>query len=820
MTRIACAAALLALALAASPSPADEAAEKALRSTDVQERLAAVRKLSLGDAPDAEDLLLVALGDRDGEVVVKACEALAAKATDKAVRPLAELSIQGWTRRIRLAAAAALGARAPEAGTKLVLNALKAKDDTIPSLGAEALAEIRHASAKDTLRGALRSRDPGLRRESARALGALRDPVLLKELEPLYLDLDVGVRAGAAEGMARTGSLSAIPMLLTELQSDRLLEIIERRVIGAARRLFWIHRNGDEAASMFKKVVDAYQNEKGGVVSARLARLLGSLARSLPPAPPAPPAEPAKEGETAAPERPARPPLEGPSIEEGEGPVGDAPAAVKALAEVGLVHKEPAARRAAVAALGRIGGAEALEHLKRAVSADEDERVRFHALRGWRRWRTAKDEEAFQIYCDRIRYDKSPLVREEAAVGLGEKGLEGAYDTLAAALKDKSWEVAVAAAVSMGKTRDPKAVEGLSGLLSQKDWKLRGAAAAGIGWSRAKAGLPVLVGLLTDPEPCVARTAWEFLKRLTDRDLPLRKSDWDSWWSEKGASFEIVDREAEVRDANKYGYALNDRDVYENLDVVVFKSRGDTIQNLLDVLQIKYRLTQSANVKKDGIQPFGVFVSNCTGEMQEDDHERVQWFVHTGGALFGSCWAIDKTIGEDFPSTMRKFPGAKGQVLDQVRVEEMPTESEYLRGAFHGVTRPIYELYGAFLIEVLDPERLEVLIDSPDCATRWGGNGNMAAWFTAGHGVVMGSSNHFDRQTMSKLQNARGVSIKTEPDRRGFALDHNGLSRENVRELDAREVFARQSDAEKEVTDLSAFRFLTNFVRRKRIVDL
>ena len=96
----------------------------------------------------------------------------------------------------------------------------------------------------------------------------------------------------------------------------------------------------------------------------------------------------------------------------------------------------------------------------------------------------------------------------------------------------------------------------------------------------------------------------------------------------------------------------------------------------------------------------------------------------------------------------------------------------------------------------------------------------MAAWFTAGHGVVMGASNHFDRQTMSKLQNARGVSIKTEADRRGFAVDHFGFSWEKVRELDAREVFARQSDAEKEVTDLSAFRFLTNFVRRKRIVDL
>jgi hypothetical protein len=128
-------------------------------------------------------------------------------------------------------------------------------------------------------------------------------------------------------------------------------------------------------------------------------------------------------------------------------------------------------------------------------------------------------------------------------------------------------------------------------------------------------------------------------------------------------------------------------------------------------------------------------------------------------------------------------------------------------------------LYGAFLVEVLDPERCEVLIDSPDCATRWNG-GNLAAWFTAGHGVVMGSSNHFDRQTLTKLKGAKGVTVKTAADVRAFAVNHFGFTWEKVRELDARGVFDKQALSEKEVTDLSAFRFLTNFVRRKRIVDL
>jgi HEAT repeat protein len=830
---------LLALA-SAGPGGGDDEPAKALKSADVKERLDAVKRVAEGSRPDAEDLLLGATEDRDWEVAIRACEALAKKATEKSARPLAELCFQAPIRGLRLAAAAALGARQPEAGARYVQAALGAKDDVTAALAAEALAEIRHASAKERLKGALQNKSPQVRREAAQALGSLRDPGLLADLEGVLRDPDLRARAGAVEGIARVGDTRAIATFLTELQDPKLTDLVERRAVSGIRRILWSKRSTDEVEGSVRKIVDALRNEKDGVAAARICRVLGSLGRAVPPvaggaggggvpvasggdAPPSPP-DGGASGKPAADPPPADPkpavPRSGPGLLEGEGPLGDPALIVKVLGDSGLGHKEAVARRAAAGALTRCGGEEALLLLKSAAGGDPDELVRFHALRGWRKWRTAKDEAAFQLFANVLRYDKSALVREEAAVGLGVKGLQGAVETLAAAMKDPAWEVAVAAAVSLGKTRDPKALEALTPLLSAREWKLRGAAAAGVGWAFKVEAIPLLIPLLADPEPSVARTAWEFLKRLTDKDLPLRQSDWDAFWAEKGKGYALVDREVEIRDAKKYGYAVRDRDVYENLDVVVLKSRGDTIEKLLGTLEIKHRMTQSASVKKDGVQPFGVFVSNCTGEMQKDDHERVQWFVHAGGALFGSCWAIDKTIGEEFPLSMRKYPKAMGQVLDQVRAEELPTESEYISGVFPGHVRPIYELYGAFLIEVLDPERLEVLIDSPDCASRWGGCGNLAAWFTAGHGVVMGSSNHFDRQTMSKLQGAWGVDVKTETDRRAFAIDHFGFTFEKVRDLDQRGVFSKQSESEKEVTDLSAFRFLTNFVRRKRIVDL
>jgi HEAT repeat protein len=844
MPRTALRPALVLLLAFASMGPAvqeEDLVSKLLKSADVKERLDAVRKLSEGDHVDAETLLIVATDDKDWEVAIRACEGLAKKATEKSVRPLAVLCLEAPVRGLRIAAAGALGARQPEAGTKLVQTALGAKDDFTAACAAEALAEIRHSSAKERLRGALQEKSSFLRREAAQALGSLGDPGVLPDLEKLLRDPDLRARAGAVEGIARTGDIRAVAMLLSELQDKLVTDLVERRVVSAIRRLVWKHRGTEEADAAVRKVVSALVSEKDGPSAARICRVLGSLCRAGPqgggaaggvpvasggdadgatPGDGAAGTPPAADPAAADAKPPAPAPKSGPGLLEGEGPIGDRDMVIKALADSGLGHKEAVARRAAAGALTRIGGADSLAHLKTAAGGDTDDLVRFHALRGWRKWRTAKNEEAFQLFANVLRYDKSALVREEAAVGLGVKGLAGAVDTLAAATKDAAWEVAVASAVSLGKTRDPRSAEALTPMLASKDWRLRGAGAAGLGWSYRVEAIPVLIPVLSDPEPSVSRTAWEFLKRLTDKDLPLKQKEWEAFWAEKGKGYTLVDREAEIREARKYGYAVRDKDVYENLDVVVLKSRGDTIQNLLSVLEIKHRMTQSASVKRDGVQPFGVFVSNCTGEIQPDDHERVQWFVHAGGALFASCWAIDKTVGEEFPLTMRKYPKAMGQVLDQVRAEELPTDSEYISGVFPGFTRPIYELYGAFLIEVLDPERLEVLIDSPDCATRWGGCGNLAAWFTSGHGVVLGSSNHFDRQTISKLQGAWGVSVKTEADRRAFAIDHFGFNWERVRELDKRGVFGKQSEAEKEVTDLSAFRLLSNFVRRKRIVDL
>ena len=240
----------------------------------------------------------------------------------------------------------------------------------------------------------------------------------------------------------------------------------------------------------------------------------------------------------------------------------------------------------------------------------------------------------------------------------------------------------------------------------------------------------------------------------------------------------------------------------------MLQSRGDHIEQMLEILQVECRLTRSGQVPDAGMHPHAIFISNCTGEITEKDVEPLAWFVRSGGYLFGSCWALHETIEKVYPGAVRKFP-YKGQVMDNVESSICRPGSAFLSDVIDASAVPVYSLWGSHLIEILDPDRVEVLIDSPWTEQKYG-NGNMAAWFRTGHGLVLDSANHFDRQGFEQV-----IGLKTGEDRMAYAIDHMGLTYAEVREIPSK-TWESGSKSNKDVRDLSAFRFITNFVREKR----
>jgi hypothetical protein len=105
------------------------------------------------------------------------------------------------------------------------------------------------------------------------------------------------------------------------------------------------------------------------------------------------------------------------------------------------------------------------------------------------------------------------------------------------------------------------------------------------------------------------------------------------------------------------------------------------------------------------------------------------------------------------------------------------------------------------------------LIDSPEAASRHG-EGNLAAWFEAGHGLILDSVNHFDLQGLEST-----IGLKTPEDRQAYAVDHLGLDYGRLREVREETFWKSNRRAAAEIWDESAFNFVTNFVRAKRVQD-
>ena len=353
----------------------------------------------------------------------------------------------------------------------------------------------------------------------------------------------------------------------------------------------------------------------------------------------------------------------------------------------------------------------------------------------------------------------------------------------------------------------------LAGLATSGDWRLRAAAAAGLERVSSRPCVAPLLSLLDDESATVARTAHRALLLLADREgEEVDPRTWPAWWEENGQRVTFTTRAERQALDEAYGYGVDDALIYRGLDVVVVPGRGDRIEAVLERLGIVHRKVRAGELASAGLHPGAILLVGCTGEIAPQDVPVVRWFVRSGGALFTSCWALTYTVEPSFPAIVTRFP-SPGEVLDNVfaRPTASALDSAYLTGVFDGGVQPYYSLVGAHLIQVVDPERARVLLDSPAAAARHG-SGDLAAWFRVGHGVVLDTANHFEEQGFSAAPGLDGPE-----ERQAFAVNHMGMTPERLRLVQDERWWRSQSRTAEEVADLSVFRILTNFVREKRI---
>ncbi|MFT5080270.1 MAG: HEAT repeat protein [Planctomycetota bacterium] len=746
---------------------------KDIKSRDVEVRLAAVKRLATITTDEDDDtgkLLAKALKDDDWEIVTIAATALGNIGREKSLKDLAKLGWEGPTQGVRTAAALAAGKIDSEAALKELAKKLSG-DRAVKTSGAYALVAMAAEKPKSpkALAKLLNAKDTLTRAAAARALVLCATSERKELTEELLESPYQAVVAATLDAIVADPQAGLTQPIEALLQTAGLSDVIERRAIAALVASLGAESDTKAGAKAAIQSLSAVAN---GPVSSRAPRLLVKCITAK-----------ALEPEDAA----------------------DALVASLASSDVGT-------RAAAARALGFGDKESCLAPVQKLAESDASGRVRRAAVAASLVLEAVTDDEQRAWLVKRLGAEQDSAVREDIVVALGKEGLDDVQGALIAALGDKSWGVAACAAVSLGRTRAESCIDELAALSRREDsWRMRGAAAVGLCHTMHKKAIPPLIALLADPEPLVARTAYSFLKSIAKGPVLGPEIEiWQAWWQENEKRIRLeTPKEANER-REKYGYSESAEEIFAGLDVMVFQSRGDHIETVLDFIGIKHRKTTANKITEGALDAAGVFVSNCTGEMQVMDVERLQWFVKCGGYLFGSCWAIHETIERVAPGAIRKFP-TSSEVMDQVTASPCDPENSYLKGVFPAGVVPIYNLVGAHLIEVMEPERVEVLVDSAECAERWG-EGNLTAWFREGHGRILDSVNHFDAQGL-----AEATGLKTDEDRMAYAIDHMGISFAKIRETRKEKWWSGNMKAAEHIRDLSVFNLITNFVRARRI---
>ncbi len=780
--------AVLFLAASGAFAQDDVAPIRGIRDRDPAVRESAAKALGKDNGAKAEAALVKAVTKDEDPLVLLAClDALAQEGrSERTVKALIEVALECPYGRVRLRAAeVAAKVNAEEARAQL---GKKLSGKTFER-AAEAMTALLAASDK----GPGGKEAKGLLKRAAKGIGAKESST-----PPLAASALVALSRGVPESRSEW-----MGTLITEAK------LTGENIAMACAALEAVAAAPSPGDTQLMVLLD---KKLPGVVERRLEVALGAALGALGPGARTSALAPVLKGPT----HPGGPRLARLAASEGFPDEAQLPLLKKLLADGDLGTRAAAAHQ-----LGFLGapGAEAALQV---AEGEKDAPVQLQIVRALEEGGqviAAGDDKgpgsACRVLIHMLHKGSSAHVREAAARALGQPGLDAASrgELERAAKEDKDIGVQTVTVIALGRTRDTGAAAALLRAAASGDWRLRAAAAEGFKQLSAEASVTPLIELLNDEDSSVRATAHQALLRLSGREgQTVDPKSWGPWWKEnlKKAKFETLE-EAQAR-REKYGYGIDETRIYRGLDVVVIPGSGDHIEGVLERLGIQFRTAQAGGLGEAGLHPGAILLVGCTGQVAPSDIEVIRWYVRSGGALFTSCWALTYTLETSFPSILTKSP-TPGQVLDNVfaRPTAAAERSPYLRGVFDGGVQPYYSLQGAHLISVVDPERAQVLLDSPEAAARHG-SGVLAAWFRMGHGAVLNSANHFAEQGFSA---AKG--LKKPIDRQAFAVNHMGLSPVQLRAVQDESWWSSTSKTAAEISDLSVFHILTNFVREKRI---
>lgn len=188
-------------------------------------------------------------------------------------------------------------------------------------------------------------------------------------------------------------------------------------------------------------------------------------------------------------------------------------------------------------------------------------------------------------------------------------------------------------------------------------------------------------------------------------------------------------------------------------EVVAIRGSYDHCERVLEATRVPFAAVAPEAAARIDWDRLEVLLVSCPGHLPQAVLERVGPWVRAGGYLLTTDWALKHVIEPLFPGTVRHNGRQTSDCV--VRVEsESATDDPLLAGFLETERDPLWWLEGAsYPIEVLDPERVRVLVRSQEVEDGWGA-GAVVVTFEEGRGTVVHLLSHLYLQR-SDVRGAR-----------------------------------------------------------------
>ncbi|HEX5135445.1 MAG TPA: HEAT repeat domain-containing protein [Planctomycetota bacterium] len=378
----------------------------------------------------------------------------------------------------------------------------------------------------------------------------------------------------------------------------------------------------------------------------------------------------------------------------------------------------------------------------------------------------------------------------------------------------RDWPVRAAACVALGRIGWEKEFDTLAELAKAREWQVRAAACEGLYHAYDKRAIPILIAAFNDKQPVARMTARKNLRNLT-RQTFAQKQMYEGWWEKQKDKLELEHPEKRLEELDKYGYDTKKylQEILRGTDIVAILGRWDRVQLVLEDLQVPHQAIRAQEIKDYGLSPKQVVLVNCEGSIDNTVTEYLQWMVICGGYMATTDWSLVNATTKTFPGVVKGYV-KQSTGNDIVVVDPVAPDHPICKGVFREDLELMWWLeIQAFPIQIEDPGRAEVLVDSLQMLTRYGSSAMMVEW-SEGLGKVMHSTSHF------YLQKEGFAKASSEEERRVFAADHLGLTPQEIRELDAKGAFKNIDNTTPISRTYSMFHLLANFIAEKQRRDL